>query len=108
MAVPAVGPAAATGRVFARFSGPGTREVEGITAAVDARLGLIPITGSPDGSFVPTFSLMQATGVPVVREAVPATTVDVNTVATLGYVAMSSRPVGTTTPGTTMTEVRPR
>ncbi len=108
MAVPAGDPVAATGRVLDRLSDPGTREVEGITAAVDARLELIPATDRFDGSFVITFSFIHATGVPVVSEVVPATTVDVKTVATLCYVTISSRPVGTTTLGTTITEVRPR
>lgn len=91
VAVPADEPAAATRRVRARFYGYGDREVGGMTAAVDARLEFMPGTDRPDESFVFTFSLMQATGVPVVREVVPATTVGVKTVATLGYVTISRR-----------------
>lgn len=87
--VPAAGPAAATRRVRVRFSDYGDREVGGMTTAVDARLEFMPGTERFGGSFVLTFSLMHARGVPVVRDEVPATTVDVKTVATLGYVAIS-------------------
>lgn len=89
--VPAVGPAVARRRVRDRLSGFDGREVGGITAAVGVRLELMPGTDRFDGSFVFTFSLMHARGVPVVRDGVPATTVDVKTVATLGYVDMSPR-----------------
>lgn len=89
VAVPAAGPAAATRRVRVRLSGYGGRGVGGITTAVGTRLEFIPRTDRPDESFVMTFSLMHARGVPVVREVVPVTTVGVKTVATLGYVAMS-------------------
>ncbi len=108
MVVPAGEPVAATGRVFDRFSGYEIREVEGITPAVEVRLELMPARDRLDESFVLTFSLIHARGVPVVSEVVPATTVGVKTVATLGYVSASLPFVGTTTPGTTITEVRPR
>lgn len=93
VAVPAVDPVAATDRVCDRLSVYDAREVLGITVAVGPTLELIPMSGTLDGSLVPTFSLIHATGVPVVSGVVPATTVDVKTVATLGYVTMSPIPV---------------